>query len=142
MADSPARTRALRLLRGGAVGGGVVWLVCVAAFWLALGPASLAWTVAGGATVVAFFALGQLVQVLTAEADTIVVMVAALASYAVRAGGLAVVLLLAQPLASGPGAVALAPTMIAVVVGWLATEIWTFTRLRVPVFDEAQGGRR
>jgi hypothetical protein len=142
MADSPARSRALRLLGGGAVGGGVVWLVCVVAFWLALGPVSLAWTAAGGATVVVFFALGQLVQVLTAEADTIVVMVAALASYAVRAGGLAVVLLLAQPQASGTGAVALAPTMIAVVVGWLATEIWTFTRLRVPAFDEAQGGRR
>lgn len=135
MADSPDRARALRLLAGGAVGGGVAWLACFIGFWVGLGPASLPWTAAGGATVVGFFALGQLVQVLTAQAEAIVVMVASLASYAVRAAGLAAILLLVQPFASGPGSAALVPTMIVVVAGWLAAEIWTFTRLRVPVFD-------
>jgi len=142
MGDSPDRARALRLLAGGAVGGGVSWLVCVIAFWFGIGPASLVWALGGGATVVAFFALGQLVQVLTAQAEAMVVMVASLFSYAIRAAGLAVVLVAVQPFVSGPGTRALVPTMIVVVAGWLAAEIWTFTRLRVPVFDPAQGGRR
>ena len=132
---------AVTVLAGGAVGGGAAWLVSLAGFGLTGGSPTLAWVGAGGITVLGFFALGQFVQVLTAEADTIVVMVAALTSYAVRAAGLAVVLLLAQPLASGSGADALAPTMIVVVFGWLTAEIWTFTRLRVPVFDPAQGDR-
>lgn len=142
MAESPNRARAARLLAGGALGGGVAWLACLAGFGLATGTASLAWAGLGGATVLAFFALGQLVQVVTAEAEVIVVMVAAVVSYLLRAAGLAVVLVAVRPPASDPGSQALVPTMIAVVVGWLAAEIWSFARLRVPVFDPPQEGRR
>lgn len=142
MAESANRVRAVRLLAGGALGGGIAWLACLVGFGLGAGAASLPWVAFGGGTVVLFFALGQLVQVLTAEAETVVVMVASLVSYVVRAAGLAAVLVLTQPLASGPGSGALVPTMIVVVVGWLAAEIWTFSRLRVPVFDPPQEGRR
>jgi peptidoglycan/LPS O-acetylase OafA/YrhL len=135
MAESPNRDRAARLLAGGAIGGTLVWLACLAGSWLAVGAEALAGCILGGATVLVFFALGQLVQVLTAEARTVTVMAASLASYVVRAAGLAVVLVFAGPLAEGPGRVALVPTMIAVVLGWVAAEVWTFTRLRIPVFD-------
>ena len=36
---------------------------------------------------------------------------------------------------AGMDRVAVAVTAIVVVLGWLAAEIWTFTRLRIPVFD-------
>ena len=43
----------------------------------------------------------------------------------------------------GAGALAtLAVTAIVVVLGWLAAEIWTFSRLRIPVFDPPQDDAR
>ncbi len=135
MAESGNRARALRLLAGGAIGGGLAWLACLAGFGLALGASTLPWVLLGGATTMVFFAIGQLVQVLAADADAVVVTAASLVSYLVRVAGLVVVLVLAQPLLSGPGARALGLTMIAVAVGWLAVEIWTFRGLRVLDFD-------
>lgn len=135
MAESANRDRAVRLLAGGAIGGTLAWLVCLAGFSLVVGAEALAGGLLGGATVLVFFALGQFVQVLTAEARTGAVMTAALASYVARAAGLAIVLVVAGPFAEGPGRVALVPTMIAVVLGWVAAEVWTFTRLRIPAFD-------
>lgn len=142
MVESPNRDRAVRLLAGGAIGGTLVWLGCLAGFWLAAGAEAVPGCLLGGATVLVFFALGQLVQVLTAEARTVTVMAASLASYVVRAAGLAVVLVVAGPLADGPGRVALVPTMIAVVLGWVAAEVWTFTRLRIPAFDPPRAADR
>lgn len=139
MADAPDRARALRLLAGGALGGGAAWLACLIGAWLLRGVDSLPWAGLGGATVLAFFALGQFVQVLTAQASPTTVMTASLASYAVRVAGLAVVLVLVQPLTSVPGAGVLVPTIIVVVIGWVAVEIWTFSRLRVPSFDPPRG---
>lgn len=140
MDDSPDRARALRLLAGGAVGGGAAWLVCLIGAWLWLGADALPWAGLGGAAVLAFFALGQLVQVGTAQASPTTVMTASLASYAVRAAGLALVLVLVQPFTAVAGAGALAPTIVVVVLGWLGAEIWAFSRLRVPSFDPPRDG--
>jgi peptidoglycan/LPS O-acetylase OafA/YrhL len=114
----------------------VAWGACLAGFAVAGGTGSVAWSGFGGATVMTFFALGQLVQVLTAEAGTIAVLVASLGSYVVRAAGLATVLILADPLTEEPGRTALVVTIVVVVLAWLAAEIWTFTRLRIPAFDQ------
>jgi hypothetical protein len=38
--------------------------------------------------------------------------------------------------------VAIAVSAIVVVLGWLAAEIWTFSRLRIPVFDPPQDDAR
>ncbi len=140
MAESANRARALRLLAGGTIGGGVVWVACLAGFGLAADPSGLPWVAIGGLTTLVFFAAGQLVQVLAAEAEAVIVMAASMVSYLVRATGLAVLLVVAQPLASEPGVAALVPTVVAVVVGWLGAEIWTFTRLRVPDFDPPESG--
>ena len=141
MAESASRGHALRLLAGGAVGGVLACVVCLVVFGLAMGAPAMPWVIIGGVTTLVFFASGQAVQVLTAAAAAAVALAAALGSYLIRAAGVAVVLIVAQPFAADAANPVLVPTMIAVVVGWLAAEIWTFTRLRVMVFDPpAEGG--
>ncbi|MCB0912834.1 MAG: hypothetical protein KDB60_14575, partial [Propionibacteriaceae bacterium] len=94
-----------------------------------------------GVLVIAFFTIGQAVQVLMADADPRRVLFASLVSYAVRIGALAA--LLGVALANRERLAGLEPTAVAVstivvVVGWLAGEIRTFMRLRIPVFDESE----
>jgi hypothetical protein len=133
------RGRAWWLLAGGAVGGGAAWLVAAAAFAFAQGPAALVSVVLAGVITLAFFALGQLVQVGLADAEPLIAMMSAMFSYVVRVGGLvltAVVLTRVLPDLNG---LAVAVTVIGVAVGWIAAEIWAFTRLRIPAFDPPQG---
>ena len=138
---SPNVLRARKLLRGGLVGGHLAWLVCIVGFWLASGPRAAASAALGGVLVIAFFTIGQAVQVLMADADPRRVLFASLVSYAVRIGALAA--LLGVALANRERLAGLEPTAVAVstivvVVGWLAGEIRTFMRLRIPVFDESE----
>ena len=133
--------RARRLLTGGAAGGHVALLTCVGAFAIAGGVPSAVSAALAGVLTIAFFTIGQAVQVIVADADPRTVLVAALGSYVARVGGLGMLLALAlgnadRLSAMDPAAVAV--TTIAVVVGWLAAEIWVFSRLRLPVFDETE----
>jgi hypothetical protein len=131
--------RARRLLAGGAAGGHAALLTCVGIFLVAGGRnAALSAAVAGVVTI-AFFTIGQAVQVVVADAPARRVLVASLASYLLRVTALGGLLMLA--LASADRIAWLEPlpvavTTIAVVVGWLALELWTYSRLRIPVYDE------
>jgi hypothetical protein len=133
--------RARRLLAGGAVGGHTALAVCVVAFGLTGGVAGGVSAALAGVLTVVFFIIGQAVQVLVADADPRTVLVAALASYIARVGGLGALLALALANADRLKAMdttAVAVTTIAVVLGWLSAEIWVFSRLRLPVFDETE----
>lgn len=133
--------RARRLLAGGAVGGHAALASCVVAFGIAAGVPGAVSSALAGILTIAFFTIGQAVQVLVADADPRTVLFASLVSYIARVGGLGA--LLAVALANADRFTAMDPTAvavttIAVVLGWLAAEIWVFSRLRLPVFDETE----
>jgi hypothetical protein len=137
MADSN-RSRGLRLLVGGALGGVVGGTVAVVVAALALPPLGAQAAVLGAAAVLVFFALGQSLQVIFAEASPPLVMLFTMVSYVLRVVGLGVLgwwSVTWQP--DLPGLV-LGSAMIITVIGWLGAEIWVFTRLRIPAYDLPQ----
>jgi len=136
---SPNRRRAQQLLVGGAAGGHLALLLAVLGFAVARGlPAALSAAVAGIVTI-AFFTIGQAVQVLVADAPARRVLIASLASYGLRVsvlGGLLMLALANSARIAWLDPIAVAVSTIAVVVGWLAAELWTYSRLRIPIYDE------
>lgn len=131
--------RARRLLAAGALGGHAVALIAVPAFWLTGGSAGGVSALLSALATLAFMGLGQAIQVRMADADPQRTMVAWLFSYVVRVGVPGAVLLLASADPSrlaGMDRAAVAVTTATVVMGWLANEIRTFNRLRLPVFDQ------
>lgn len=138
---SPNVLRARRLLAGGAAGGHAALLVCVVVFGVVGGVAGAVSAALAGVLTIAFFTIGQAVQVLVADAEPRRVLFAALVSYAGRIaalGALLVVALANRERLSGMDPTAVAVSTIVVVVGWLAAEIWVFSRLRIPVFDNTE----
>lgn len=131
--------RAQRLLMAGVAGGHAALLACVVAFALAGGwPGALSAAIAGVVTI-AFFTIGQAVQVVVADAPARRVLIASLASYVLRVTVLGLLLALALDNADRVAwldPVAVAATTIAVVIGWLAVELWVYSRMRIPVYDE------
>ncbi|MFT3862554.1 hypothetical protein [Micropruina sp.] len=130
--------RARQLMAGGAMGGHIVALFVVPLMLWTRGPsAGLSALVAALATL-AFMGLGQWVQVRYADAAPQQMMLAWFVSYLLRVGVPGVVLFAAAAnpeRLAGMDRLAVAVTTICVVVGWLAAEIWVFSRLRIPVFD-------
>ncbi|MBA3021389.1 hypothetical protein [Propionicimonas sp.] len=133
------RGRAWWLLAGGAIGGVAAWSLALVGFGATQGTVALASAALAGVTTLAFFALGQLVQVSLAEADPMISMMSAMLSYVVRVGGLVLVSLVLTKVLPDLNGLAVALTVIAVALGWIAAEIWAFTRLRIPAFDPPQG---
>jgi ATP synthase protein I len=130
--------RARRLLAGGALGGHAVAFLVVGLCFALRGPAGGISAAIAALGVLAFFGIGQLVQVWVADADPHVVLVAALGSYVFRVGlpAVALMLLTRDPARlAGMDRPAVAIATIAVVLGWLVAEVWTFAHLRIPVFD-------
>lgn len=131
--------RARTLLVGSAIGGHVAALVCVVAFLVARGPAAAAWSALAAVVVLAFNIVGQGVQVAVADAPAKTVFVAAMASYLLRVTLLGLLLQVVMANADrflAFDAPALVVTTIAVVVVWLGTEFWVYSRLRIPVYDD------
>jgi ATP synthase protein I len=137
MADTNRR-RGLKLLAGGAVGGLVGGGVAVVAMAAAFRPDGGVIASLGVGAVLTFFALGQLMQVLFAEAPPVLVMFVTMLSYVIRVVGLGICgwfLVSWQPQLP---TMALGIAMIITVAGWLSAEIWVFTHLRIPAFDAPQ----
>ncbi|HAM45769.1 MAG TPA: hypothetical protein DCM67_12210 [Propionibacteriaceae bacterium] len=133
------RGRALRLLVAGTGGAAVAWVLAALGFWLFAGPATLIAVLIGGLITIGFFVLGQLVQVALASAEPIVVMMASLISYLFRVVAVALVaawIVKRVPWVDGRQ---LGVTILIVLAGWLAAEVFAFSRLRVPAFDPPQG---
>jgi len=144
-ADVGVSTRLSRtLLVAGLVGAHVAAITLVGIMLVARGPQAAASSAIAAAVVVAFFTIGHAVVIRFAETTGISVLVAALASYATRVSVLGVAL---AWYGSNTHLVALDPTAVSIgiivtCVGWLAAEIFRFTRLRIPVYDVSTGGDR
>jgi len=124
---------------GGAIGGHTGALVCTAAFFALKGPMSGVSCLLACAVTLAFYVIGQAVQVRMADADVTRVLTASLVSYGVRVsalGGLLAIALSQQERLALMDPTAVVAGTLTVVVAWLAAEIVAFSRLRFPVFDE------
>lgn len=131
--------RAQQLLVAGLVGGHVAGLTVVGLFLALRGPTAGATAAIGAAVTVAFYTIALAVQMAVADAAPKVVLFAWFASYVTRVSilglGLAAVLANAERWA-WLDPVALFVSIIATVMGWLGLELWAFSRMRVPVYDE------
>lgn len=138
---SPSMRRAQRLLVAGLLGGHVAALLASLFFFLWRGPASGFSALIAAVIALAFYTIGQAVQVAMADASPQRVLTASLASYAIRVSALAGLLILttqAESRLAGVDRVAVVVGTLSVVTGWLAAEIWTFARMRVPIFDSTE----
>lgn len=135
---SAATQRAHRLLAGGLLGGHVAAIVSVGAFCIAAGrDAGVSAALAAVGTML-FYTVGLAVQVATADAPPRTVFVASMVSYFGRVGLFGGILALAMANADAVTWLdqpAVVVTTIAVVIGWLAAELWMHSRLRIPVFE-------
>ncbi len=130
--------RARTLLLGGAVGGVAATVLCLLGFGIGYGGAGLVTAAVAAVLVLLFYALGQYVMVIFADAGARLLLSVALFSYTTRVLLLGLTLLVYDRNADAlsflePMVVFL--TTVAVVVGWLVAEVWTFARLRVGAFD-------
>jgi ATP synthase protein I len=133
------RRRALRLLAAGSGGAVAAWALAALGFGLLVGPSALVAVLIGGLITIGFFMVGQLVQVALAAAEPVVVMMASLVSYLFRVVAVALVaawIVKQVPWVDGRQ---LGVTILIVLAGWLAAEVFAFSRLRVPAFDPPQG---
>lgn len=130
--------RARKLLFGGAVGGVAASVLCVLGFGIGYGGAGVLSAAVAAALVLLFYGVGQYIMVLFADAGARLLLSVALFSYTTRVMLLGLALLLYQRNADALTFLEPIPvflTTVGVVVGWLAAEVWVFTRLRVGAFD-------
>jgi hypothetical protein len=130
--------RARKLLLGGAIGGIAATVVCLIGFGFGYGASGLTSAALAAAMVLFFYGVGQYVMVLFADAGARTLLTVSMCSYTARVVILGLVLLLynryqqAWPTLT-PMAIFI--TTIAVVAGWLAVEVFVFSRLRIGVYD-------
>ncbi|WP_461367488.1 hypothetical protein [Candidatus Darwinibacter acetoxidans] len=130
--------RARQLMVGGIIGGHVAAVAVIAVSWLVGGPEHAVSAAFAAVLVLVFNMVGHAVQVMVSDADPKVALVAALVSYVARVTVMGMVLAVVlfnadkfewlQPVAVVWG-------VFVVLFGWLATELWVFSRLRIPVYD-------
>ncbi len=135
---SESSRRAQQLLVAGLVGGHVAGLTVVGLFLALRGANAGATAAIGAAVTIAFYTIALAVQLAVADASPKVVLFAWFGSYVTRVSllglGLAAVLANAERWA-WLDPVALFVSTIATVMGWLGLELWAFSRMRVPVYD-------
>ena len=130
--------RARKLLLGGAIGGVAASLVCLIGFGIGYGGRGLVSVGLASAMVLFFYGVGQLVMVQFADAGARTLLTVSLCSYTTRVVVLGLVLVLYERnRESWPSLVPMAifVTVMAAVAGWLAVEIFVFSRLRIGAYD-------
>lgn len=136
---SPNVRRAQHLLQAGLVGAHVAAFPIVGLFLALSGTDAAATAAIGAAVTVAFYTIALAVQVVVADASPKVVLFAWFASYVTRVSllglGLAAVLAHADRWA-WLDPVALFVSVVGTVMGWLGLELWVYSRMRVPVYDD------
>ena len=140
MTPSPNRERATRLFVGGLVGwhGGLA-LAAITGVVIG-GTIGLLSALIGAALAVAYYAIGQGVQMQYADAPPRTLRAASVASYVVRVsllGGLLWASIVWPTITSALDARGLFAGIVLGVLGWLSGLLVAFRRLRVPTFDEA-----
>ena len=130
--------RARKLLLGGAIGGVAASLLCLVGFTIAYGMPGLASSALAAIMVLFFYGVGQYVMVLFADAGARTLLAVSMCSYTTRVVLIGLVLVLYNRYyESWPTLVPMVifVTTIVVVVGWLAVEIFVFSRLRIGAYD-------
>lgn len=130
--------RARKLLFGGLVGGVGAAVLSLVLFTVLDGTRGLASAALAAAMVLFFYGVGQLIMVAFADAGARTLLAVSMASYTGRVVILGLVLLVYSKQREAFPALwpmAIFVTTIAVVAGWIAVEIWVFSRLRIGVYD-------
>ena len=130
--------RARKLLLGGLAGGVAAAVLSAVLFAVLDGPRGLASAALAATMVLFFYGVGQLVMVAFADAGARTLLAVSMASYTARVVVLGLVLLVYDRSSDAFPALwpmAIFVTTIAVVVGWIAVEIWVFSRLRIGAYD-------
>ncbi|GAA1544125.1 hypothetical protein [Kribbella lupini] len=140
--DEPAgqatRHPALAMLRGALVAAVVVGVNAAAVATVAAGLEGLWGALLGLLMVVVFSGLGLLALHLSRKTSPTAQLGIAMASYTGRIalfGGMLAIALNSQALDEAVNLTALGLSALVVVMGWMAGEIWAWSRLRVPIYD-------
>jgi hypothetical protein len=139
-ADGPSIhvIRARKLLIGGAIGGVSASLLCLIGFTVGYGIPGLISAALAAAMVLFFYGMGQYVMVLFADAGARTLLTVSMCSYTARVVILGLVLVLYNKYQEAwPTLIPMAifVTTIIVIVGWLAVEVFVFSRLRISAYD-------
>lgn len=137
-AGQATRNPALAMLRGALVAAVVVGVNAIAIAVVAAGIRGL-WGALLGLLMVIFFSGAGLLALHAARRTSPTTQLAvAMGSYTGRIaifGGLLALALSSETLEREVSLTALGITALVVVMGWLAGEIWAWSRLRVPIYD-------
>ena len=137
-AGQATRHPALSMLRGALVAGVVVGVNAAAVAAVAAGLKGLFGALLGLLIVIVFSGAGLLALHLSRHTSPTMQLAVAMASYTGRIavfGGLLAVALSSDSLAENVNLTALGISAMVVVIGWMAGEIWSWSRLRVPIYD-------
>ncbi|WBQ07406.1 hypothetical protein [Kribbella sp. CA-293567] len=137
-AGQATRHPALAMLRGALVAGVVVGLNAAAVSVVAAGLKGLWGALLGLLMVIIFSGAGLLALHLARHASPTLQLAVAMGSYTGRIavfGGLLIIALSSDSLAANVNLTTLGVSAILVVMGWMAGEIWAWSRLRVPIYD-------
>lgn len=137
-AGQATRHPALAMLRGALVAALVVGVNATAVSTVAAGLAGLWGALLGLLMVVVFSGAGLFALHLSRRATPTMQLAIAMASYTGRIaifGGLLALALSSDSLAQHVNLTVLGVVAVLVVMGWLAGEIWSWSRLRVPIYD-------
>ncbi|MDX6282507.1 MAG: synthase protein [Kribbellaceae bacterium] len=129
---------ALAMLRGALVAAVVVGVNAAAVATVAAGPKGLWGALLGLLMVIIFSGAGLFALHLSRHTSPTMQLAIAMASYTGRIavfGGLLALALNSDSLARNVNLTALGITAMVVVMGWMAGEIWSWSRLRVPIYD-------
>jgi ATP synthase protein I len=138
VAGQATRHPALAMLRGALVAALVVGINAAAVSTVAAGTAGLWGALLGLVIVVTFSGAGLLALHLSRRTTPTVQLGVAMASYTGRIaifGGLLALALNSEGLARHVNLTVLGISAMVVVMGWMAGEIWAWSRLRVPIYD-------
>jgi ATP synthase protein I len=126
------------MLRGALVAAVVVGVNAAAVATVAAGPKGLWGALLGLLMVIIFSGAGLFALHLSRHTSPTMQLAIAMASYTGRIavfGGLLALALNSDSLARNVNLTALGITAMVVVMGWMAGEIWSWSRLRVPIYD-------
>ncbi|MEU4395599.1 hypothetical protein [Kribbella sp. NPDC023855] len=137
-AGQATRHPALAMLRGALVAAVVVGVNAAAVATVAAGLKGLWGALLGLLMVIVFSGAGLLALHLSRRTSPTMQLAVAMASYTGRIavfGGLLAIALSSEALERGVDLTALGLSALVVVMGWMAGEIWAWSRLRVPIYD-------
>ncbi len=137
-AGQATRHPALAMLRGAVVAAVVVGVNAAAIATVAAGLEGLWGALLGLLMVMIFSGAGLFALHLSRRSSPTAQLGIAMASYTGRIaifGGLLAVALNSESLAANVNLTALGVSAMVVVMGWMAGEIWAWSRLRIPIYD-------